>query len=122
MTENRQREERPTDGLDFTPFKLKHLGGGDIGGDLEAEIDRMAIELADVDTFGADAKARITLTIDMVRDKRTVAISTTIKTTPPTPMPKSTVAWATGKGLMVQPTEQLTIDSVRRSGRAEKDE
>lgn len=105
-------DEKP-DGLSFHPLKLQHLGSGDIGGDLEAEIARLATELADVDTFGADASAAINLKITMRRDKRAVVITTEIKTTPPKPIPKSTVAFAGPSGLVVQPAEQITIDQIR---------
>lgn len=121
--DNEREQQRPQgDALTFVPLKLSHLGGGDIGGDILAEVHKLATELADTDTFGIDAKGRITVTIDMVRDKRSLAISTGIKVTPPTPKAKTTVAFATPRGLMTQPTEQLDIESIRRARNSAENE
>lgn len=117
MTDRTERGETRTDGLSFVPIKLHHLGGGDIAGDIMAEVDRLTTELSDTETFGNDAAGKITLTIEMKRDKNTIAIGTTIKVVPPTPKPKTTMAFATPQGLMVQPTVQLDIDSIRNAKR-----
>jgi hypothetical protein len=113
--------QRARDGLDFAPLKLKHLGGGDIGGDIEAEIAELAKALADVDSFGLKAKGEINLKICLRRDKQTVVITTDMQIKPPRPLPKATFAFAGPRGLVVQPAEQLTVDSIRKAARGEEE-
>lgn len=102
------------DGLTFVPLKLADLGEGDVTKQVEDEIKKVSRLLANVDMYGPEAKGKIVLQVDLVRDREAVVITAGLKVVTPPPVKRKTLAFVQPNGeLVTQRTEQLSIETMK---------
>lgn len=114
-----------SDGLSFTPVRIEDLSDGEFTARLEKELAEAAVLIGDARTYGDKARARITVTFDVIAsaDKRMpggVVIQTGWNVRTPKALPEALSAWMRGGRLVTQKAEQLDMEDLQRRMQEER--
>lgn len=110
------------DGLIFKPVKIKDIGGGRLVKRLEKELFKASVLVSDERKFGPKAKARVTLTFDVIaiQDRHNpggVVIAHKWAVRPPQALSEALLVFVRDGELKSQNTDQLDLEDIQRQVR-----